>query len=76
MPLRLRCPRPWLRTIAGKSTCDGSVAFLWEVHPKGGYMMGSNDLVVGEDHMLVHLYIYIIIRDNVTYEGFRVLDYL
>ena len=43
-----RCPRLWLRTIAGKSTCGGSVAFPWEVHPKGG----NYDLVVGEDHML------------------------
>ena len=35
-PSRLRCPRLWLRTIAGKSTCGGSVAFPWEAHPKGG----------------------------------------
>ena len=35
-PSRLRCPRLWLRTIAGKSTCGGSVAFPWEDHPKGG----------------------------------------
>ena len=35
-PSRLRCPRLWLRTIAGKSTCGRSVAFPWEAHPKGG----------------------------------------
>ena len=35
-PSRLRCPRLWLRTIAGKSTCGGSVALPWEAHPKGG----------------------------------------
>ena len=35
-PSRLRCPCLWLRTIAGKSTCGGSVAFPWEAHPKGG----------------------------------------
>ena len=35
-PSRLRCPRLWLRTIAGKSTCGGSVAFPWEAHPTGG----------------------------------------
>ena len=35
-PSRLRYPRLWLRTIAGKSTCGGSVAFPWEAHPKGG----------------------------------------
>ena len=35
-PSRLRCSRLWLRTIAGKSTCGGSVAFPWEAHPKGG----------------------------------------
>ena len=36
LPSRLRCPRLWLRIIAGKSTCGGSVAFPWEAHPKGG----------------------------------------
>ena len=34
--LCLRCPRLWLRTIAGISTCGGSVAFPWEAHPYGG----------------------------------------
>ena len=29
-PSRLRCPRLWHRTIAGKFTCGGSVAFPWE----------------------------------------------
>ena len=35
-PSHLRCPRLWLRTIAGKSKCGGSVAFPWEAHPKRG----------------------------------------
>ena len=35
-PSRLRCPRLWLQTIAGKSTCGGSMAFPWEAHRKGG----------------------------------------
>ena len=28
------------------------MAFPWEDHPKGDNYDGSNDLVVGEDHML------------------------
>ena len=51
-PSRLRCPRLWLRAIAGKSTCGGSVAFPGKPTRRAVTTMGSNDLVVGEVHML------------------------
>ena len=52
-PSRLRCPRLWHRTIAGKSTCGGSVAFPpGKPTRRAVTTMGSNDLVVGEFHML------------------------
>ena len=51
MPSRLCCPRLLHRIVAEKSTCGGSMAFLWEAHNKGGNHDWSNDWVVGEDHM-------------------------
>ena len=45
-------PRLWLRSIAGKSTCGGSVAFPLKPTRRAVTSMGSNDWVVGEDHML------------------------
>ena len=49
---RLHCPRIWHWKIAGKSTCGCSEAFHWEDTQIAAATMGSNDLVVGEDHLM------------------------
>ena len=43
--------RLWLQTIASKSTCGGSVASPGKPTRRSVTTMGSNNLVVGEDHM-------------------------
>ena len=48
-------PGLWHRTLAGKSTCGGSESLPWEAHRRTVTIMASNDFVVGEDYLLVHV---------------------
>ena len=53
VPCGLRYPRLLLRTIAGMSTCGGSMASPGKSTRRAVTTMGSNDMVVGEDHMVL-----------------------
>ena len=48
----LRCPRLWHQTIAGKSISGRSEVCPAKTTQRTVTTMGSNDMVVGEDHLL------------------------